>query len=343
MKTPLVSVVMPTHNAAATLDEAVCSILNQTCRSLEFIIIDDGSSDDTVAKLEECVKSDNRVRLFRQKKEGMIAALNWGCRIAQGQFIARMDADDISLPRRTERQVQFLNGHPEIGIVGTWVSRMNEKGSTMGEAHPSPNPRVLKWEHFFGICVIHPTVMMRREILEKLDFYRADAVYAEDRDLWLRASAITEFSNVPEILLKQRVWSRSTSKVLGQEYFLNAIKLGASFIREFLKDDISDDAVAGLRGTRLANLSQIHQTASLLERIYHKFAAQNSLSSEEVQEISWDAAKRMGRLALQASRFSRVEFVFLLKRALQLNSRLLSPSAILTGLERHRSMNLARL
>jgi glycosyltransferase involved in cell wall biosynthesis len=333
---------MPTHNAAATLDEAVHSILNQTCRSLEFIIIDDGSSDDTVAKLERYVKLDHRVKLFRQKKKGMIAALNLGCRIAQGQFIARMDADDISLPRRTERQVQFLRGHPEIGIVGTWVSRMNENGSTIGEAHPSPNPRVLKWEHFFGICVIHPTVMMRREILEKLDFYRADAVYAEDRDLWLRASAITEFSNVPEILLKQRVWSKSTSKVLGQEYFLNAIKLGASFIRDFLKDDISDDAVAGLRGTRLANLSQIHQTALLLERIYHRFVAQNSLSSEEVQEISWDAAKRMGRLALQASRFSRVEFVLLLKRALQLNYRLLSPSAILTGLERHRSMNLAR-
>ena len=341
MKTPTVSIVMPVHNAVATLDDAMRSILEQTWQDFEFIIVDDGSSDDTVVKLERYEKLDSRVRLYRQQKHGMIAALNQGCRRARGGYIARMDADDISLPHRIEKQLEFLEGHPDIGIIGTWVSRMDEKGSITGESCPSPSPRVLKWQHFFGICVIHPTVMTYREILEKLDFYKADAVHVEDRDLWLRASAITEFSNVPEILLKQRVWSKSTSKRLGPEYLDNAIKLGTFFISDFLKDNISKNAVAGLRGVRLANLSQIRQTAILLERIYHAFVAQNSVSSAEAKEISWDAAKRMARLALQASRFSRVEFLLLLKRALQLNYRLLSPSAILKGLERHRSMNFA--
>jgi glycosyltransferase involved in cell wall biosynthesis len=337
---PPVSIIMPTHNAAATLDEAVGSILDQTWGDFEFIIVDDGSSDDTASKLERYEKLDSRVRLHRQKKDGMIAALNRGCRSARGRYIARMDADDISLPRRIERQREFLEGRPEIGVVGTWASRIDENGSILGEARPSPNPRVLKWEHFFGICVIHPTVMIRREILSRLDFYKPNAIHAEDRDLWLRASAITEFSNVPEILLKQRVWSKSTSKHFAQEYLENAIKSGAVFIREFLNDDPSMEAVAGLRGTRLSNLSQIRLTAALLERLYHSFVAAYSLSPEERKEISWDAAKKMGFLALQASRFSGWEFLSLLKRALQLNHRILSASTILKGLERRRLWNL---
>lgn len=342
MKTPEVSIVMPVHNAAGTLDEAVCSILDQTWQDFEFIIVDDGSLDDTASKLERYEKLDSRVRLYRQEKEGMIAALNRGCRRARGDYIARMDADDVSLPRRIERQLEFLKGRPEIGIVGTWASRMDENGSIIGEACPSPNPRVLKWEHFFGVCVIHPTVLMRREMLEKLDFYKADAVHAEDRDLWLRASAITEFSNIPEILFKYRIWRKSTSKRLGQEYLENAIKLGDSFISDFLKENPSVEAVAGLRGARLPNLSQIRLAAAVLERIYHAFVSENYLSSEELKEISWDAAKKMGCLALQASRFSGVEFLFLLKRALQLNYRILSPSAILKGLEHRRFLNFAR-
>ena len=342
MTTPEVSIVMPAYNAAATIDAAVCSILDQTWHNFEFIIVDDGSSDETPSKLERYEKLDSRVRVYRQEKEGMIAALNSGCRLSRGDYIARMDADDISLPRRIERQLEFLEEHPEIGIVGTWASRMDENGSIIGEWCPSPNPRVLKWEHFFGVCVIHPTVLMRREILEKLDFYKADAVHAEDRDLWLRASTITEFSNVPEILFKYRVWRKSTSKLLRREYLENAIKLAAFFIRDFLKENPSIEAVAGLRGARLASLSQIRLTAALLERIYHVFVAENSLSSEELKEISWDAAKRMGCLALQASRFSGLEFLFLLKRALQLNYRLLSPSAILKGLQHRRFLNFAR-
>jgi glycosyltransferase involved in cell wall biosynthesis len=342
LKTPEVSIVMPAHNAAGTLDEAVCSILEQTWQNFEFIIVDDGSTDETPSKLEGYEKLDTRVRVYRQEKEGMIAALNRGCRLARGDYIARMDADDISLPRRIETQREFLKGHPEIGIVGTWVSRMDEKGAIIGESRPSPNPRVLKWEHFFGICVIHPTVLMRRQILEELGFYSTDAVHAEDRDLWLRASAITEFSNIPEILFNYRVWRKSTSKLRRREYLENAIKLAAFFIGDFLKDNPSMEAVAGLRGARLASLNQIHLTAALLERIYHAFVSENSLTSEELKDISWDAAKRMGRLALQASRFSGLEFLFLLNRALQLNYRLLSPSAILKGLEHRRFLNFAR-
>ena len=272
----------------------------------------------------------------------MISALNTGCRLATGRFIARMDADDISLPHRLERQLEFLEGHPEIGILGTWVRRIDKNGSVVGAWYPSPNPQVLKWMHFFHVCVVHPTVLMRREVLEKLNFYRVDAVHAEDRDLWLRADSLTQFSNVPEILLNYRVWPGGTSRHLRQEYRETQIKLLTAFISQFLNDNIPIEAVTGLRGAKLASLIQIRLAAALLERLYHAFLLENSLSSEERKEISWDTAKRLGCLALQALRFSGLEFLSLFNRALQLDYRLLTPSAIVRGLERRRLWNFAR-
>src|SRR5918996_2481069 len=117
ISTPKVSVVMPAYNAAVYLDEAVTSILNQTFREFEFIVINDGSTDDTVSILDKYEKSDSRIRVYHQENQGMIAALNRGCRLARGKYIARMDADDISLPRRFERQLEFMEGHPQIGIL----------------------------------------------------------------------------------------------------------------------------------------------------------------------------------------------------------------------------------
>lgn len=339
MKTPEVSIVMPAYNAAATLDDAVCSILGQTFRDFEFIIVDDGSTDDTARMLQKYAKADCRLRVFPQANEGMISALNRGCRLARGRYIARMDADDISLPRRIERQMEFLEHHPEIGILGTWASRIDENGCVVGDWCLSPKPKVLRWTHFFSVCVIHPSVMMRREVLEKLNFYRPDAIHAEDRDLWLRASAITEFSNMPEILLKYRVWGKSTSRRLGREYKETQINLLALFISEFLKSDVSIDAVARLQGRKLESLADIRSTAALLEKLYYTFLLENALSTEEHKEISWHAARKLGCLALRALRFSGLEFLLLFNRALHLNYRLLSPSAILRGLERRRSLN----
>ena len=96
--TPKVSVVMPAYNAALYLDEAVTSILNQTLRDFEFIVINDGSTDDTISILDKYERSDNRLRVYHQENQGMIAALNRGCRLARGKYIARMDADDVSFP-----------------------------------------------------------------------------------------------------------------------------------------------------------------------------------------------------------------------------------------------------
>src|SRR6266550_5112154 len=106
--TPKISVVMPAYNAGAYIDEAISSILKQTFHDFEFIIINDGSSDDTASILKRYEESDGRIRVFHQENQGMIAALNCGCRLARGEYIARMDADDVSYAHRLEKQLEYI-------------------------------------------------------------------------------------------------------------------------------------------------------------------------------------------------------------------------------------------
>src|SRR6266480_6486765 len=123
---PPISVVMPVYNSAGVVAEAVESILQQTFRDFEFIIVDDGSTDDTGEILHEYAQLDKRIRLYSQENSGLIEALNRYCRVAAGKYIARMDADDISLPARLEKQFRFMETHPEVGVLGTWIQDVDE-------------------------------------------------------------------------------------------------------------------------------------------------------------------------------------------------------------------------
>ena len=147
---------------------------------------------------------------------------------------------------------------------------------------------------------------MRRDVMERVDFYRPEAIHGEDVDLWLRASSITDFGNVPEILYEYRVWNGSSSHAGSDLRKPVHAQLLVSFIEDFLKLEPSMDAVAGLRQTRVGppfqSLRQIRQTAALIQELYQNFVRENVLTVHERTEISWDAAKKVASLALQASR-----------------------------------------
>jgi glycosyltransferase involved in cell wall biosynthesis len=343
---PKVSVVMSAYNAAAYLDEAIVSILNQTFRDFEFIVINNGSSDDTSSILDKYQKRDGRIRVYYQKQNGLVPALNRGCRLARGQYIAMMDADDVSFPSRLARQLEYLERHPQIGVLGTGICKMDKYGSVTETWCPPTSPKMAKWTLFFGVCVAGPSVLMRREILEKLDFFRTDLSYAEDVDLWLRASSITEFSNVPEVLHHYRVWPGSNTQRHLQSVRETQVSLLASFIKDFLNLDPPIEAVAGLRQLRVGppfdNLRQIRLTAALIQKLYQKFMKQNDTNSQERREITWDTATKLASLALQASLFQAVTFMPLFMQALRIDYRLLYPSAIMRGLERRRSFKFCR-
>jgi glycosyltransferase involved in cell wall biosynthesis len=340
---PKISVVMPARNVAIYVDQAVRSILNQSFADFEFIIINDGSTDNTGSILDQYKRLDRRIQVYHYERQGFGSALNYGCQRARGQYIARMDADDISLPRRFERQVEYMQGHPDVGVLGTWICKMDKNGLSTGTWCPPTSPKVLKWTQFFGVCVAHPAVLMRLEVIKQLGFYQPNAISSVDVDLWLRASSVTEFGNVPEILHKYRVWPGSTSQVLAHPKRESHVRVLTSFIGNFLKIDPSIHAVSGLRqtrvGPRIENLEQIQATATLLQELYRKFMHENLMDRHERRDITRDAAKKLALLALQASQFDIRASSSLLMQALRLDYHLLHPSVMMKGLRHVRSMN----
>lgn len=215
-----VSVVMATYNAKGYLREAIESVLNQTFKDFEFVIIDDGSTDETI----DIIKSykDPRIRLYKKNHRGLIASLNEGIKLARGEYIARMDADDISEPERFERQVGFLGDHPECAVVGTTIEVIDLEGSSLGvEPEPLSHPDIMR-----GLIVrnvlAHGSVMMRKTTIGELGGYDSSAKYVEDYDLWMRVIRKHRMANLPQVLYKWRLNPEGVSLTKTDEQRRNA-------------------------------------------------------------------------------------------------------------------------
>lgn len=206
---PCISVVMPVYNGANTIREAVNSILSQTFEDFELIIIDDGSTDDTM----EVVRSikDERIKYIEnEKNRDIVYALNIGLSSATGTYIARMDADDISLPERFDIQKNFMDNHPRVGACGTWMESFGE--SEFIWKSPVTFDEV-KAQLLVDTPIWHPTAMIRRGTLINNDVsYDQDYVKAEDYKFWFDLSKVTELQNIPKVLLKYRLYEGSTAR-----------------------------------------------------------------------------------------------------------------------------------
>jgi glycosyltransferase involved in cell wall biosynthesis len=205
-----VSVVMPVFNAERFLGEAIASILAQSFTEFELIAIDDGSTDRSAEILNQYA-SDGRLSVIRRSHEGLTASLNFACALAEGKYIARMDADDIALPARFQRQIEFLERHASVAFLGTQLERIHEDGThidvtTVPLAHADIAANMQKF-----CCLHHPTVMMRTAAVRALGGYREAFHTAEDHDLWLRAAERFELANLPEILLRYRIHTQAIS------------------------------------------------------------------------------------------------------------------------------------
>lgn len=212
---PAVSVLMPVFNAERYLAEATESILNQTFRDFEFIVINDGSTDAGPEMLEEYAARDPRVRLVSRENRGLVQTLNEGMDLARAPLIARMDADDVSLPERLEKQVAFMAEHPEVVACGTWAYWIDEDGDPI-----SPGARFTTHEEIDGFHMkgqggglFHPTVMLRTASLRDINGYRQEILHAEDYDLFLRLAEVGRLACYPEILFHYRMQPMSVGHV----------------------------------------------------------------------------------------------------------------------------------
>ncbi len=264
MSTPLVSVVMPYRDAADTLREAVASVLTQRGVALELLAIDDGSSDEGPRVMAGLAARDERVRPLSSGGAGLVAALELGRTRAAGAFVARMDADDVSLEDRLARQLDALVCSPRVGGLGTQVALFGEVGEGMRRYVEWQNGLVSPAEHARNLFVesplCHPSVMLRREALESVGGWR-DAGWAEDYDLWLRLHAAGwQLAKVPEVLFRWRQRA-SSATFTSDRYTPEALRAArAAFLAPALLARGRPVAIwgAGATGKRLARALEPH-------------------------------------------------------------------------------------
>jgi len=202
-----ISVVMPVYNAGPFLPEAIESILNQTFSDFEFIIINDGSTDDSGALISQYGLRDGRIKVKHQTNQGVVAALNTGFDLSRGKYIARMDADDVSLPERLEKQVVFMEAHPQIGVCGAWVRTIGQPDGRIWR-YPVDDPTI-RCQLLFHSPLAHPAVIIRQELLEETGLrYESRYKHAEDYAFWSKLSIYTKFANIPDVLHLYRMHSQ---------------------------------------------------------------------------------------------------------------------------------------
>lgn len=200
--TPRVSVLMAVYNGERYLPEAIDSILGQTFTDFEYLIVDDGSTDRTLQIINSY--QDPRIKVIRNPHNiGLTRSLNKGLNVACGEYIARMDGDDISLPDRLSRQVAYMDARLEVGVCGTWAKEIDSQGEVTG-TRKMPVGKSLEHDFWRPSPIIHPSAMIRRSHLDGLR-YDEQLQYAQDFDLWLRIRATHKLANLPEYLLLYRM------------------------------------------------------------------------------------------------------------------------------------------
>jgi glycosyltransferase involved in cell wall biosynthesis len=232
-KEPRVTVLMPVYNGGAFLRPAVDSVLAQTFRDFELLIIDDGSTDGSLKTIE--AERDSRIRLVHNPENlGLITTLNRGIELVTGTYLARMDADDLCEPRRFERQVEYLDTHPEVGVCSTWATFIDAAGRETGILQ-TPTGRLLERQFWRPSPLIHPAVMARTTLLRE-HRYATEFADAEDYELWLRIHARTRFHNLSEPLLRLRRHGKNVSMVRRENQLRNSYRAFSRFVGDGLVD-----------------------------------------------------------------------------------------------------------
>lgn len=233
-QTPAVSIILPVYNAGKFLKATIQSVLAQTFTDFELIIINDGSTDLS----EEIIQkfTDPRIIYLYQNNQGLGQTLANALQMARGNLIARQDADDIALPTRLEKQIEFMRNHPEIVLLGTWADIIDENDQLQPYVHQHPvDHHTLKLDLVFNNPFVHSSVVFRYREVNELGGYSKRRNFLEDFDLWSRLSHRYQVANLPETLLLYREVASGISKS-NPEYTKSVITISANNIHFYLPE-----------------------------------------------------------------------------------------------------------
>lgn len=233
---PSISVIMSVYNGERYIAKAVESVLNQTLSDFEFIIIDDGSTD-TTSEIIASFTDSRIVRIHNRENIGLVASLNIGIRASIGEYLVRADADDVCHPERFARQFAFMEQHQDVGVLGTWMEQVDENLQPLHIYKFPLSHNVIRWKMLFETAMFHPTVIMRRNVVESAGGYDENFKHIEDTELWSRLVKLTRFSNLGEVLYKRTWHPASVCNVHYQEQF----RIGATLRKRMFEDILERD------------------------------------------------------------------------------------------------------
>lgn len=310
MNSTLISVVMPVYNSEKYVASAIDSILNQTCVDFELLIFDDGSTDKSWEIISQYAKIDKRIVPFRSEtNSGYVVHLNNGVMRAVGDFIARMDSDDIALPDRLALQLDFLRSNPNVGVVGTSSIQIDERGRELRVSLRNDASKALLWQSFFTNPLAHPTVMFRKSVVVGAGLYDARKIPSEDYDLWVRVLRVSLLANLQTPLLKYRQHPNSVSLIKAESQAAHALQTLKEHWRYFCKADISTECAFFFRnfhkGFEVQSLSVIRSSYFLIIRLYIAVLKRQGV----VRYVEADAFNKLVYLTLRAGRYSIVTFL----------------------------------
>ena len=226
---PAISVLMPVRNGERFVAEAVESVLSQTFTDLELLVLDDGSRDSTPQILERLAGGDSRLVVHRREPgRSLSAVLNVAADLSRAPILARLDADDVALPDRLQRQAEFLDENPEVALVGGQALLVDERGREFGRAEYPTGDAELQEALRERNPFVHSAVTMRREAFEAVGGYRINFDHAEDLDLWLRLAAGRRIANLPDFVVKYRIHGNQQTLRKQDEQALYSVAARAS-------------------------------------------------------------------------------------------------------------------
>ena len=304
---PKVSILTAVYNSAAYLSEAVESILGQSFRDFEFIIVDDASTDNTSDILDSLTDS-RIVRLQNGDNLGLTASLNRALEVARGDYVARQDGDDISLEHRLAQQFAYLEAHPDVGVVGTQMDIMDEGGEIIGHYELPLTHSLLAWNLFFDRSFAHPTVMMRRQILQDVSGYDESFRVSQDFDLWTRLVQRTRFANLPDTQVLYRNHKAALGHTYANEQYDNVLRARHALASRLLDTDFPLDLFAWIEMSQQTDCdlleAQKRAVLNTILRLEEAFISEKIISSEDAEEVHAEVLSKIlqvGRCGEQAT------------------------------------------
>jgi len=316
-----VTVLMPVYNSEQFLYEAIESICNQTWKDFEFLIINDGSTDSS----RKIIMSfdDPRIRLVDNPTNiGLSKSLNRGLKIARGEYIARQDSDDISLPERLEHQISYLNDHPAVALLGTYGESIDKYGNRLRFLCPQSTSSLLKWRLLFYNNFIHTSVIFHADKIKKLGGYNTEIGHAQDYDLWTRILFNYDIAQLPKVLVQYRDHTENISAKHFDVQEGNVEDIVLKNIEFLLNREVLPITVRDLRKMInkevLPSGGRFEQAVDVFHKIYEQVVDLWTPDNADASIITKDYARMLISFALSHAETQFRESFSVLKKAVQL-------------------------